>query len=135
MVGGVLLATGCFGGDTDTKAESTPTASKAAPVPSRTPLCPTGSAGCENDLVDFRTERVATMHVSRPEAAHVCGPDGTPTADRDDLPSPTAEPDPYAPSTLPTEDLEDLPAPGLRIGRRTGGAGRAAVFRARPVRL
>ncbi|WP_327347736.1 hypothetical protein [Streptomyces europaeiscabiei] len=63
VVGGVLLATGCFGGDADTKAESTPTASKAAPVPSRTPLYPTGSAGCENDLVDFRTERVATMHV------------------------------------------------------------------------
>ncbi|KFF99468.1 hypothetical protein IQ62_18815 [Streptomyces scabiei] len=68
-------------------------------------------------------------------AAHVCGPDGTPTADPDDLPSPTAEPDPYALSALPTEDLEDLPVPGLGIGRRTGGASRAAVSRARPVRL
>ena len=67
-----------------------------------------GSLG-ENDLVDFRTERVATLHVSRPEAAHVCGPDGTPTADPDDVPSPTSEPepDPYAlsaPFALP-EDL------------------------------
>lgn len=51
VVGGVLLATGCFGSDADTKAESPPTTSKAAPVPSRTPLYPTGSAGCENDLV------------------------------------------------------------------------------------
>ncbi|WP_371582700.1 hypothetical protein [Streptomyces sp. NBC_01314] len=58
-----------------------------------------------------------------------------PTADPDDVPSPTAEPepDPYAPSALPTEDLEDLedlPVPSLSIGWRTGGASRAAVSRA-----
>lgn len=79
-----------------------------------------GSLG-EIDDVDFRTERVATNQLTRPEAAHVCGPDGTPTADPDDVPSPTAEPepDPYAPTPLPTdfvEDLEDLFVPSPSFG-------------------
>lgn len=70
------------------------------------------------------------MHVSRREAAHVCGGDGTPTADRADIPSPTAEPDPYVPSALPTEDLEDLE--DLCRCPASASAGEPAVRAVRP---
>ncbi|BBC30080.1 hypothetical protein SGFS_013740 [Streptomyces graminofaciens] len=63
-----------------------------------------------NDTVEFRTERVAVYELTRPKAAHVCNPEGKPTADPDKVPAPTAEPEPtsdpygYDPLPLPTLD-------------------------------
>ena len=55
--------------------------------------------------VDFRSKRVADHELSEPTAPQVCSPDGKPTADPADVPTPGYQPtDPYPTDLYPTPD-------------------------------
>jgi hypothetical protein len=66
--------------------------------------------GGEEDLwgrasVDFRSQRVADYELSEPSAPQVCSPDGKPTADPADVPTPGSRPTDLYPTDLyPTPD-------------------------------
>ncbi|MDQ0760605.1 hypothetical protein QF027_003240 [Streptomyces canus] len=74
--------------------------------------------GGEEDLwgratVDFRSQRVADYELSEPSAPQVCSPDGKPTADPADVPTPGSQPTDLYPTDLyPTPDrsfdIDDL---------------------------
>ncbi|MDQ1070772.1 hypothetical protein [Streptomyces canus] len=74
--------------------------------------------GGEEDLwgratVDFRSHRVADYELSEPSAPQVCSPDGKPTADPADVPTPGSQPTDLYPTDLyPTPDrsfdIDDL---------------------------
>jgi hypothetical protein len=56
--------------------------------------------------VDFRSKRVADYELSEPSAPHVCSPDGKPTADPADVPTPGSQPTDLYPTDLyPTPDI------------------------------
>ncbi|KQV98973.1 hypothetical protein ASD08_11040 [Streptomyces sp. Root369] len=55
--------------------------------------------------VDFRSQRVADFELSQPSAPQVCSPDGKPTADPADVPTPGSMPTDLYPTDLyPTPD-------------------------------
>lgn len=55
--------------------------------------------------VDFRSQRVADHELSEPSAPQVCSPDGKPTADPADVPTPGSQPTDIYPTDLyPTPD-------------------------------
>ncbi|KUN72592.1 hypothetical protein AQJ46_12245 [Streptomyces canus] len=55
--------------------------------------------------VDFRSKRVADFELSQPSAPQVCSPDGKPTADPADVPTPGSQPTDFYPTDLyPTPD-------------------------------
>ncbi|MGY1502698.1 hypothetical protein ACW4TU_40000 [Streptomyces sp. QTS52] len=68
--------------------------------------------------VDFRSQRVADHELSEPSAPQVCSPDGKPTADPADVPTPGSRPTDFHPtSRYPTSiyptpdhsfDLDDV---------------------------
>ncbi|MDQ0910751.1 hypothetical protein QFZ22_006736 [Streptomyces canus] len=66
--------------------------------------------GGEEDLwgratVDFRSQRVADYELSEPSAPQVCSPDGKPTADPADVPTPGSQPTDLYPTDLYPTDL------------------------------
>ncbi|MFF1298373.1 MULTISPECIES: hypothetical protein [unclassified Streptomyces] len=63
--------------------------------------------------VDFRSKRVADYELSQPSAPRVCSPDGKPTADPADVPTPGSQPTDLYPTELyPTPetsfDIDDV---------------------------
>ncbi|MDQ0931139.1 hypothetical protein [Streptomyces turgidiscabies] len=52
------------------------------------------------DTVDFRSKRVADHELTEPSAPQVCGPDGKPTADPADVPTPGSQPTGLLPTDL-----------------------------------
>jgi hypothetical protein len=59
----------------------------------------------DSATVDFRSQRVADYELSEPSAPQVCGPDGKPTADPADVPTPGSQPTDLYPTDLyPTPD-------------------------------
>ncbi|MEU1513261.1 hypothetical protein ABZ490_14045 [Streptomyces sp. NPDC005811] len=58
--------------------------------------------------VDFRSQRVADHELSEPSAPQVCSPDGKPTADPADLPTPGYEPTDLYPTPDHSFDLDDI---------------------------
>ncbi|WP_406212592.1 hypothetical protein [Streptomyces canus] len=61
--------------------------------------------------VDFRSQRVANYELSQPSAPQVCSPDGKPTADPADVPTPGSQPTDLYPT-----DLYPTPDPSFDIG-------------------
>ncbi|MET8081935.1 hypothetical protein [Streptomyces sp. NPDC005303] len=63
------------------------------------------SSRYRDDTVDFRSKRVAGHELSEPSAPQVCSPDGKPTADPADVPTPGSQPTDLYPTDLyPTPD-------------------------------
>ncbi|MFD3842853.1 hypothetical protein ACFWWC_42535 [Streptomyces sp. NPDC058642] len=63
--------------------------------------------------VDFRSKRVADYELSQPSAPRVCSPDGKPTADPADVPTPGSQPTDLYPTDLyptpdPSFDIDDV---------------------------
>ncbi|MCX5366889.1 hypothetical protein OG864_50290 [Streptomyces sp. NBC_00124] len=69
------------------------------------------AVGADEDLwgrttVDFRSKRVADYELSEPSAPQVCSPDGKPTADPADVPTPGSQPTDLYPTDLyPSPDI------------------------------
>ncbi|MEU1269557.1 hypothetical protein [Streptomyces sp. NPDC005799] len=59
--------------------------------------------------VDFRSQRVADYELSEPSAPQVCSPDGKPTADPADVPTPGSQPTDLYPTDLYPTDLYPTP--------------------------
>jgi hypothetical protein len=59
--------------------------------------------------VDFRSQRVADYELSEPSAPQVCSPDGKPTADPADVPTPGSQPTGLYPTDLYPTDLYPTP--------------------------
>ncbi|MFE9438224.1 hypothetical protein ACFYO2_04275 [Streptomyces sp. NPDC006602] len=59
--------------------------------------------------VDFRSQRVADYELSEPSAPQVCSPDGKPTADPADVPTPGSQPTDLYPTDLHPTDLYPTP--------------------------
>jgi len=59
--------------------------------------------------VEFRSQRVADYELSEPSAPQVCSPDGKPTADPADVPTPGSQPTDLYPTDLYPTDLHPTP--------------------------
>ncbi|MEV7734907.1 hypothetical protein AB0O75_23025 [Streptomyces sp. NPDC088921] len=66
--------------------------------------------------VDFRSKRVADHELSEPSAPQVCSPDGKPTADPADVPTPGSQPTELYPTDLYPTDLYPTPDRSFDIG-------------------
>lgn len=65
--------------------------------------------------VDFRSKRVADYELSQPSAPRVCSPDGKPTADPADVPTPGSQPTDLYPTELYPTDLYPTPETSFDI--------------------
>jgi hypothetical protein len=66
--------------------------------------------------VDFRSKRVADFELSQPSAPQVCSPDGKPTADPADVPTPGSQPTDLYPTDLYPTDFYPTPDRSFDIG-------------------